>query len=233
MKRIPILAAILLTITSAIAATSVVTIRSSDNSAISVVLNGQQLLQTGAVVKMENVRPGNNTIEVFRVNMHRGYQQRVKVYQGFIQVQPMTETFVTIVPFKNYLRIDEVVSIRPRGGNGWANNTSFDNSHSPVYTTPIYLPIDPMSFNQLKQTIANGSFESTKLNIFKQALVMNFFTTSQIAEVMNLFSFESYKVEVAKLGYSKTLDPQNYYMVNDQFNFSSSVNELSRFTASR
>jgi hypothetical protein len=62
---------------------------------------------------------------------------------------------------------------------------------------------------------------------------MNYFTSTQIAEVMSLFAFESYKVDVAKSGYTKTLDPQNFYIVNNQFSFSSSVNELSRFVASR
>jgi hypothetical protein len=242
MKRITLFFAFMLTIALAFASASTLTIRSSDNSAISVIFNGQQLLQTGNVIRMENVRPGKNTIEVFRINSHRGYNNRMKVYQGYIQVQPRTEIFATVNPFQNQLRVDDVVSIRPRNGNGWGNNgwsnyNQFDDFNSPTCNTPTYVPgpmaMDPISFNQLKQTMANSSFESTKLNIFKQALSMNYFTSTQIAEVMSLFAFESYKVDVAKSGYTKTLDPQNFYIVNNQFSFSSSVNELSRFVASR
>jgi hypothetical protein len=242
MKRITLFFAFMLTIALVFASASTLTIRSSDNSAISVVFNGQQLLQTGNVIRMENVRPGNNTIEVFRINSHRGYNNRMKVYQGYIQVQPRTEIFATVNPFQNQLRVDDAVSIRPRNGNGWGNNgwsnyNQFDDFNSPTCNTPTYVPgpmaMDPISFNQLKQTMANSSFESTKLNIFKQALNMNYFTSTQIAEVMSLFAFESYKVDVAKSGYTKTLDPQNFYIVNNQFSFSSSVNELSRFVASR
>jgi len=240
MKRITAIFVFMLTIAAAIASTSTLTIRSSDNSAISVVFNGQQLMQTGSVIRMENVRPGQNTIEVFRVNTNRSLHSQMMVYKGFIQVQPMSEMFATVVPFKNILRVDEIVSIRPRGGNHWVNN-GWNNNHfdpfngqscnTPIVTGPMVM--DPVSFTQLSQTIANGSFESTKLNIFKQALNMNYFSSSQIASIMSLFNFESYRIEVAKLGYAKTLDPQNYYMVNNQFSFSSSVNELSRFMASR
>jgi len=91
----------------------------------------------------------------------------------------------------------------------------------------------PADFEQLKRTIDNAGFESTRLTIFKQALAYNYFTTAQVRDLMNLFWFESSKLDVAKLAYNKTVDPYNYYLVNNEFNFSSSVNALGDYIAMR
>ena len=86
-------------------------------------------------------------------------------------------------------------------------------------------------FAQLKATVAKASFESTRLSVLKQALPYNFFTTQQVSEMMSQFWFESSKLEVAKMMYPKTVDQYNYYVINNQFSFSSSVNALGDFIA--
>ena len=65
MKRITLFFAFMLTIALVFASASTLTIRSSDNSAISVVFNGQQLLQVGNVIRMGNVRPGKILLKCF------------------------------------------------------------------------------------------------------------------------------------------------------------------------
>jgi hypothetical protein len=93
--------------------------------------------------------------------------------------------------------------------------------------------MNPADFSQLKQTIDNARFENTRLSIFKQALNYNYFTTAQVRELMDLFWFENSKLEVAKIAYPKTIDQNNYYQVNNEFSFSSSVNELGQYIAMR
>jgi hypothetical protein len=43
---------------------------------------------------------------------------------------------------------------------------------------------------------------------------------------MKLFSFEATKLEFAKYAYNKVSDKENYYLVNDAFQFESSIEEL-------
>lgn len=105
------------------------------------------------------------------------------------------------------------------------------------YAVPVQqcgpLAMDPGSFCQLRETIHRASFESTKLSIFRQAMAYNYFTSQQVLQLMNEFCFESYRLDVAKMAYCKTVDPGNYYVVNNAFSFSSSVNELGEYLAMR
>jgi hypothetical protein len=84
-------------------------------------------------------------------------------------------------------------------------------------------------FMNLKNTIANASFESTKLNIAKSAASMNQFSSEQVRDLLYLFTYESTKLEFAKLAYNSTIDKERFYIVYNAFTYSSSVDELSRY----
>jgi hypothetical protein len=84
-------------------------------------------------------------------------------------------------------------------------------------------------FNRAKQTLRNEVFENTRVDLAKQIINTNLFTTQQVKELMTLFTFEDSKVDVAKYAYRYTIDKNNYYLVNDTFTFSSSKEELARY----
>ncbi|MEI6822548.1 MAG: DUF4476 domain-containing protein [Bacteroidota bacterium] len=101
----------------------------------------------------------------------------------------------------------------------------------PGYTGKIGCnnPMTHESFQNVKQSIASKSFEDTKLTIAKQVLNNNCLLTSQVKEILLLFSFENTKLDFAKYAYSYTYDIGNYYMLNDAFQFESSINDLNKF----
>lgn len=90
-------------------------------------------------------------------------------------------------------------------------------------------PMQPNDFAMAKNTISKQSFENNKLEIAKQVFNSNCITSAQVKEIMALFSFENSRLDFAKYAYSRVLDPQNYYLINDAFQFSSSVSELNKF----
>lgn len=94
---------------------------------------------------------------------------------------------------------------------------------------PKPLPMAGYSFTQLMDVIEDQWFESGRLQIAKQALNSNWFTANQVAEMMHAMSFEDTRLELAKAAYYKTVDTENYFIVNKEFWFSSSVDELSRY----
>jgi hypothetical protein len=57
----------------------------------------------------------------------------------------------------------------------------------------------------------------------------NYFTSQQVKELLQLFTFENNKLDLAKYAYRKTMDRRNYYIVNDVFAFSNSKDELARY----
>jgi hypothetical protein len=84
-------------------------------------------------------------------------------------------------------------------------------------------------FEDAKKSIANQSFADKKLTVSKQVVDNNCLTTDQVKQLMKLFDFESNKLDFAKYAYKKTLDRNNYYKVNDAFDFSGSVDELDKY----
>ena len=54
-------------------------------------------------------------------------------------------------------------------------------------------------------------------------------TTSQVIDLMNLLSFESSKLELAKYAYQYTVDRHKYFQLFNHFSFDSSVRALSDY----
>ena len=87
----------------------------------------------------------------------------------------------------------------------------------------------PAEFATLKNSVQRQAFEDSQLRIIGQALDHNFLLSRQVIELMDIMTFDSGKLEVAKMAHSRTLDKQNYYVVNDAFTFSSSIDDLLAF----
>lgn len=92
-------------------------------------------------------------------------------------------------------------------------------------------PMSSADFSQAKQSISSKSFEDSKLTIAKQIINTNCLLSSQVKEIMLLFSFEDTRLQLAKFAYGYTLDIGNYYKVNDAFTFESSIDELNKYIA--
>lgn len=111
-----------------------------------------------------------------------------------------------------------------------------DPDPEPVYNLPGYRgpigcswPMDDSAFNRAKSRIGNQSFESDMLDMAKQVASNNCLLVSQVVEIVELFGFESSRLEFAKFAYKYTYDLGNYYEVNDAFSFSSSKQELNDY----
>ena len=105
----------------------------------------------------------------------------------------------------------------------------------PGYNGPYGCPVPmaPQDFSDLKQSISSKSFEDSKMTIAKQVLRNNCLFTSQVKELMGLFTFEESKLDFAKYAYDFTYDIGNYFKVNDMFTFESSIDDLNNYINSR
>jgi hypothetical protein len=83
-------------------------------------------------------------------------------------------------------------------------------------------------FNQLTQQI-KAAWLSDRLRTARNAIERAYFSTLQVKQVLQLFSMESDKLELAKLAYRNTVDQRNYYQLYDAFSFQSSKDELDRY----
>lgn len=86
-------------------------------------------------------------------------------------------------------------------------------------------------FTAAKKTITDSKFDGTKLTTAKSITTANCLNADQVVAICNLFSFEESKLEFAKFAYKYTIDPKNYFKVNNVFTFDASKEELSNFTS--
>lgn len=96
------------------------------------------------------------------------------------------------------------------------------------YNGPIGCPwpMNENQFNDALRSISSRTFDDEKATVAKQITGSNCLTVQQARAIMMQLSFDSAKLDYAKFAYDKTYDIGNYYMLNDAFDFSSSVDEL-------
>ncbi len=118
-------------------------------------------------------------------------------------------------------------------------NTETGAVHPEQYILPDYYgpygcprPMARGEFEQAKASISSKSFEDSRFTVAKQIIQSNCLLSSQVKEIMLLFSFEDTRLDFAKFAYAYTLDLRNYYKLNDAFTFESSIDDLDRYIQS-
>jgi hypothetical protein len=104
----------------------------------------------------------------------------------------------------------------------------------PGYTGAVgcAAPINATEFASVKKTIDTKTFEDSKIKIAKQVIDNNCLMSSQVKEIMMLFTFEETRLDLAKYAYGHTYDIGNYYKLNDAFKFEASIDELDEYIKS-
>jgi len=90
-------------------------------------------------------------------------------------------------------------------------------------------PMDSRSFDMLVQALRRENFEQSRLEIAKQSIDRNNFTSLQVKQLAQCFAFDNFKLDLAKHAYSRTVDRDNYFVLNDVFSFSNSKDELAAY----
>lgn len=109
------------------------------------------------------------------------------------------------------------------------NNFAYNNDDDFDYLNDYgYNAMSPQNFIEFKNTLESISFDETKLSTAKSILKQNLLKTDQVIEICRLFNFESNKLEFAQYAYDFTIDKQNYFKVNNVFDFDSSKTALNK-----
>ncbi len=178
---------------------------------------------------LNNIESGRHFIKVWEFNEHFQYgctsQPMRLLFRGNIDI-PRNSIVNALVTRNRNLKVVSVLPIP----------TFCEPAPICYNSNAYYAPINCLSGNEfeaIKHTINNRPFDSTKLQIAKEAVSKNRMNSYQVAELVQLLTFESNKLELAKFGYQFVLDPKNYYVIYNEFTFDSSINELSAFIGRR
>ncbi|MBN8703671.1 MAG: DUF4476 domain-containing protein [Bacteroidetes bacterium] len=231
-------------------------LRMSDNSDFIVTLDNNRFNDRSSTFSLQNIQPGRHYLKIvkFPNQYNGGFCATPRVaFEGFIKVPASSVVYALIEKHRGYT-VANVLPIATCSNNYNANYTygnenytyntsqcgtsvysSNNGGYSTTYTncnastTPVIMPMDNGTFMQLKSMMMNQSFESTQLITAKQALASNYLTSAQALDLMNVFTFESTKLDFAKYAYNRVVDKGNYFIVNNGFTFQSSVSALNSY----
>lgn len=218
--------------------TSTFEIKLTGNGYISVAIDGDYFNDPVKKFSVSNMAPGNHYVEIFSEKMvHSGYYsntQMTKIFSGKVYIEPASLVKGVVDNFgRFYIRDVDPLVAYTNNYQPYQPYQPYDPhacQPAPVYNMPVAM--NEYSYQQLLDVVNNQWFENTKMSVIQQALQSNWFTSAQIAGLMHSFSFEDSKLELAKAAYGHVVDPQAYYVVNNEFWFSSSVEDLSSYIRS-
>lgn len=216
---------------------SVLHIRISHNLPIKVALDGEK----SPDVRPEHVITTISGKHKLRVTLpppdSRPYNPTITLFKGYVKLKPYTETFAYIDRNGNF-RIHREIPLAhnhntPDNAPPPVDENPYNNGQyqpQPAPPTPAPAPQLPamssQQFEQLKQVIRDKAFDDERLGIAKQAVSTNRISSDQVRDLLNIFSFEASRLDIAKFAYGYCADPQNYQVVYSGFKFNSSTNEL-------
>jgi hypothetical protein len=192
------------------------------NTLFTVALDGRHYPYADTRYEVRDILTGQHFLEVFRVGGHYG---STVLFAGYIQIPASSVVNARIDRYGRFV----INHIAPK----YMAPVVYQPAPvcAPV-SAPAFYPMSDYDFGLLRESIRSKSFDSTRLQVAKQALDSRRLTSHQVRDLMDLMWFESTKLDLAKFSYHRVVDKERFYLVNDAFSFSSSIDELDQFIRS-
>ncbi len=194
---------------------------------IKVEVDGRKFTMKNNSITLGYLSDGFHQVKIYREKKRTGnsFERREVLYSGQVKLKRGFHMDITVSRFGKVMMDERRIDMDDEWYNdeddyynsddgGWSNNNNAMSSRD---------------FHNVKEQIRKEWFENNRLISVKTIIDKNQFSTQQVKELMLLFTFENNRLEVAKYAYCKTVDPRNYYQLNDALTFSSSKEELARF----
>jgi hypothetical protein len=194
-------------------------------------IDGRQYAPVDNVIYIGRISAGRHTVRVFR--RERGTIRQL--YSTQVLVRPSFHVDITFNRFGKAFIDEQRIGLYGNAdddqwsdagnssgywdhGNGGNGNDGWNGAGS--------APMTATSFSALLAQVRAERFDNTKQTIVKEALAMNRVSAAQVKQLLQQFTFDSDRMEIAKAAYLRTVDRNNYFQVMDVFQFSSSREEL-------
>ncbi|MDZ4796493.1 MAG: DUF4476 domain-containing protein [Bacteroidota bacterium] len=201
----------------------------SNSMDLKIEIDGRKMIMQDNSITLSNIAEGSHSVRIYKEKRKNGngfgFGRKAEViYAGTVFVKRGFHTDITVNRFGKVF-VDESRLNRDGGyeqeDEYYDEDGGWDNGYGNLMST--------RDFDQVKEQIRKEWFENNRITSSKTIIDKNNFTTQQVKEMMLLFTFENNRLEVAKYAYRKTVDKQNYYLLNDALTFSSSKDDLARF----
>lgn len=150
------------------------------------------------------------------------------IYSGYINIPDGYSVFAVIDEYNSFDVYKKYKYKKDRRSIEIIEWGQRNENTDPNYNEEYRL-ISNGEFAELINIVKSKSYDNTKLEICKLSIDNSFFTTDMVCSLIRLLTFESYKLDLAKYAYIKTVDKRNYIRVFNTFNFESSITDLKNF----
>jgi hypothetical protein len=213
---------------------------------VSIDNNYQNQNNTNNVITVGSLSSGNHNIIIYELKASVfGSQRQEQIYSSVLYFKQGIETIINI-NFNGQVSINErqIIYNGNNGSNGnngngygygkkWRKhrrcNDDGQNNYPMGSGYGYNQQMNEYDFNNMKQFVQKESFDDRRMNIAKQAADRNYFSTTQVKSLMNIFSFDEGKLELAKYFYSRTTDRNNYYQLTDALTFGMNKDALLQY----
>ena len=210
-----------------------VTVAGSGN--IQVLIDNQRYQQTNNTVMIRDLEPGRHTIRVYKMrtgnrsifNRNRPDQSEL-LYSTTINVRPRQFIDIVINRFGKALVDERSLMAYNEDDDRYDNDYGRDDyGRDDDYNN--YRGVSEQEFGQMREQLKRQHFENARLDMAKQLVDRNYLSSRQVHQLLQLFSFENNKLELAKSAYRNTTDKNNFFLVYDVFAFDRSREELTQY----
>jgi len=219
-------------------------VTSFSNATLTVEIDGNRYERVPGSLTINDLASGYHNIKVYELRIERRGFRKIDsynlVYSSSVLLKPYHHLNIGISP-SGKIRISEEMIRRngndrddwgrnnPRNDNDWDNDgrgRDNDGRGRDNDGRGYNQPMSDRMFIAAKETIRRESFDKDKLMVAKQIVSKNMFNSSQVKELVQLFSFDDSKLELAKFAYARTFDRNNYFIMYDAFAFRKNKEEL-------
>lgn len=224
---------------------STLTIESSGRGGVKVVIDGRSFQSRDNYFRIDAMDFGKHDVQVYRERINPFFGafgvRYEMVFNDRILMRPFSDITISIDRFGR----TTVNEDRHPGRFSKDDDRDFDNDrddHQGNYDKSFDgtgyndygygRAMNDVEFDRVLDCIQKEWYENNKVKSASQIISTNYFTSFQVKQMLQLFSFETNKLELAKQAYTKTIDKQNYNCVFDVFTFGGSREELARYIRS-
>ena len=201
-------------------------------------VDGRRYNDRDREILINNLEPGRHNIQIYVFERNNGWgglfgrdNKRKYLYNSILMVRPRQHIDIVVNRFGKVWIDDR--DMTDDYGRDYGYNDRDDrrydgrrNDDREYRYDNTRGPMDNRSFDMLLQALRRENFEKTRLDIAKQSVDRNAFTSEQVKFMVKCFAFDSNKLELAKYAYDHTVDKNNYFIIYEALDFSSSRREL-------
>ncbi len=140
-----------------------------------------------------------------------------------------SETYTTTTTTTTTTSTTTSSSNNSSGNNEYYEELATESNETQYSNGNCTFPMGSADFEDALSSIKNKTFDDDKMTVAKQIARSKCLTSEQIRDILKAIDYEDSRLEFAKYAYDFAYDPDNYYKVNDGFEFEMTIEELDEY----